>query len=103
MESPGLFEAYMEAEARYRTTTGAEQQHWFDRRVEIAAALNARFGWWPEPKRSAEDPAARPFQIPDADEIKAASEAELDREFEKAARRDLPRFVSAPATSRTAH
>ena len=65
MESPGLFEAYMEAEARYRTTTGAEQQHWFDRRVEIAAALNARFGWWPEPKRSAEDPAARPFQIPD--------------------------------------
>jgi hypothetical protein len=73
-----LMNAYLEAETGYRTTTGAAQQHWFDRRVEIAAAFAARFGSWPEPKRSAEDPAARPYRIPTADEIKACSETELD-------------------------
>jgi hypothetical protein len=63
--------AYLEAETGYRTTTGAAQQHWFDRRVEIVAAFTARFGSWPDPKRSAEDPAVRPYRTPTADEIKA--------------------------------
>jgi hypothetical protein len=73
-----LMSAYLEAEAGYRATTGAAQQHWFDRRLEIAAVLAARFGSWQEPKRSAEDPAARPYRIPTADEVKACSEIELD-------------------------
>src|ERR1700733_10367127 len=59
-----LMNAYLEAEVGYKKTTGATQQHWFDRRVEIAAEFSARFGSWPEPQRSAEDPAARPYLIP---------------------------------------
>ena len=81
MSSQELMQAHLEAEARYLTTTGAEQQRWFDRRVEIAAEFTARFGSWPEPKRSAEDPAARSYRIPSADEIKAFGETELERTY----------------------
>jgi uncharacterized protein YwqG len=81
MSPQELMQAHLEAETRYTTTTGAEQQRWFDRRVEIAAEFAARFGSWPEPKRSAEDPVARPYRIPSADEIKAFSEAELERTY----------------------
>jgi hypothetical protein len=75
-----LMNAYLEAEIGYQTT-GAAQQHWFDRRVEIAAVFAARFGSWPEPKRNAEDPAARPYRIPTADEMRAFSETELERVY----------------------
>jgi hypothetical protein len=73
--------AYLEAETGYRTTTGAAQQHWFDRRVEIVAAFTARFGSWPDPKRSAEDPAVRPYRTPTAGEIKAFTDKELDEVY----------------------
>jgi hypothetical protein len=73
--------AYLEAEVGYKKTTGATQQHWFDRRVEIAAEFSARFGSWPEPQRSAEDPAARPYLIPTADEIKTFTEIELEQTY----------------------
>lgn len=76
-----LMKAYLQAEVGYQKTTGAAQQHWFDRRVEIAAEFAARFGSWPEPTRSAEDPAARVYRIPTADEVKAFSEAELQRTY----------------------
>lgn len=73
-----LMNVYLEAEIGYQKTTGAAQQHWFDRRAEIAAEFAALFGSWAEPKRSAEDPAARPYRIPTAGETKAYSEIELD-------------------------
>lgn len=76
-----LMNAYLEAEAGYRTTTGAAQQHWFDRRAEISAELAARFGSSPDPRRSAEDPAVRPYRIPTADEIKAFTDIELDEVY----------------------
>jgi uncharacterized protein YwqG len=74
-----LMNAYLEAEIGYQKSTGAVQQHWFDRRVEIAAEFSARFGPWPDPKRSAEDPAARPYRTPTDDEIAAFSESELEQ------------------------
>ena len=76
-----LMNAYLEAEVGYKKTTGATQQHWFDRRVEIAAEFSARFGSWPEPQRSAEDPAARRYLIPTADEIKTFTEIELEQTY----------------------
>jgi Domain of unknown function (DUF1963) len=76
-----LMNAYLQAETGYKKTTGAAQQHWFDRRTDIAAEFAARFGSWPEPRRSAEDPAARQYCIPTADEIKTFSETELERTY----------------------
>lgn len=73
-----LMNAYLEAEVGYQKSTGAAQQHWFDRRLEIAAEFAAQFGSWPEPKRSAEDPAARSYRVLAADEIEALSANELE-------------------------